>query len=197
MDILSTLPFIIVLLIAGSLVWWLLRCHKKVHQRFEKIAVAINCTVKTSFLRFPEIQGDYQTIPFRIKYRGRGQYSPPQIRLVMLRKPPFKLSLTKESLGTKISKKIGLAKELQTGISNFDEEFFIQSNNKSRCLSYLSMDSVRDAIKNIYDKNWRLRFTRKRFELEKDLEKDYAFQMNGEEIVERLQEADLLIRSLE
>jgi len=196
-DILSLVPFIIVLLIAGSLVWWLLRGHKKIGQRFKKIANTINGTVKTSLLRFPEIQGDYQTIPFKIKYRGRGQYSPPQIRLVMLRKPPFKLSLTKENLGTKVSKKIGLAKELQTGISDFDEEFFIQSDNKSRVLSYLSRDNIQETIKNIYDKGWRLSFTKKHFELEKDLDKDYSFQIGGEEIATLLKAMDLLIRNLE
>jgi hypothetical protein len=187
-----------IIIICGFVAVFGLILRRKLKQYFEKIATSINGKVKTSFFGFPEIQGDYQNIPFKIKYITYEYTS--DIKIEIFKEPSFKLSLRKENADTEISKKIGLAREFQIGIHDFDKDFFIQTDNNLKCQRYLSMPKIREIIKDIYDKDCSLKFTKKKIELIKGLKSGGALSLpkiKEEEIVELLKKAIFLAKELE
>jgi len=170
MDSIFIIMGILGVLVAFGMVFLILKSVTKgIKEKFETIANSINAELKPSPFGVPQIQGNYEGSPFRIKYEHGSKGSPSRIRIEILQKPPFELSLRTESADTKISKKIGLAKEMQIGVPDFDEQFFIKSNDKVRCQSYLGDSKVRETIKSIFERGGHIRFTKDKVEFSKPL----------------------------
>jgi len=210
MDSVFIITGILGVLVAFGMVFLILKSTTKgVKERFESIANSVNGELKPSRFGVPQIQGNYEDIPFRIKYEHGSQGSPSRIRIEVLQKPPFELSLRRESADTKISKKIGIAKEMQIGIPDFDEQFFIQTNDKIRCQGYLGDSKIRETIKSIFERGGYIRFTRDKVEFSKPLTpaskgtvskhmfiKSPQTMIDEEEIVGFLKEISFLSKSM-
>ena len=140
-------------------------------QKFEKIAKLINGRVIES--RIPlfgttKVAAKFLDIPFEIMVIGGSQYSPPDIRITFLKKPPFQMSITKEGIVYRIVK-IGFLKEIQTGYPVFDKKFLIKTDNEEKCKEFLQNDNVREIILDLYEKEWHIVFRKKYIELIKNL----------------------------
>lgn len=158
---------IVVLILLALFVRW---SNIQLKKRFKRLASALGGYFLASFFGWPSVEGRCQEVPFRILFRRGSKHSPNLILVQILTSPGFVLSLREEDLGTKISKKFSLAKETKTGVTDFDERFFIQTNDEFRCQSFLSNQECRDLITGIYDKGWVLQFTKNRIELFKPLD---------------------------
>lgn len=77
------------------------------------------------------------------------------------------MSLRKENFDTRLSERIGLTRELETGIPEFDAAYFIRTSDQSDCRIFLSNATHRAAITKISDKGFGLIFTRNHMELGK------------------------------
>ncbi|GAH32077.1 unnamed protein product, partial [marine sediment metagenome] len=113
---------------------------------------------------------------------------PPSLRVDFFKKPPFRLSLRKEDWSTKISKRIGLARKITLNISEFDEKFFIQTNDRLNCVTYLTDSRNREIIEKICDKGWILVFGRKEIVVTKNLSKGKAENLFEEKGIKGMRE---------
>jgi len=116
------------------------------------------------------IQGCHQGVSYQLNYRGFRDSRAARVTLVIPLTPMFTLSLQKENWDTKLSKRIGMATELEIGVPDFDEEFFIRTNDPMTCRNYLSAPDRRAAIRHIDRAGFRLTFTRKNIQIEKHIQ---------------------------
>lgn len=136
------------------------------------------------------IQGQHHGIPYRLSFSGGGGHQPmPYITLVVPVRPSFTLSLRKENLDTRLSKRIGIASELEIGVPDFDAEYYIRTNDPTSCREYLSQANHREAIKEIHRLGFVLAFTRKHILLRKNTGPGYSPDTN---IVEETEIRDAL-----
>lgn len=154
--------------------------RKRLMEKFTEIATRINGSAKNSFAGSPSITGNYNGTPVKIKYIPVTQYNPSSLRIDFLKKPLFRLSLRKEDWSTKISKRIGLARKITLNISEFDEKFFIQTNDRLNCATYFADSRNREIVEKICDKGWILVFGRKEIVVTKNLSKaEKLFEEKG------------------
>ncbi len=174
--------------------------NKRVKEVFDKVALALGAQVGRSSFGTPRVEGHYQDVGFRVLYEHGMQNSPAVLRVRILKAPGFALGFRREGLDTKLSKRIGLMKDLKIGVPDFDDEFFIETSDRTRCLAYLSGSENRDSIRRIYGLGWRARFDKDWLELSKSLRptKGLTFDptslLEREKIVDLVQEGALLSR---
>lgn len=160
-------------LLAIPIIVFVVHGHKKksAANRFAQLAASFGGRAHRSFFNNTySVQGRHHGVPYELMYYGgkmKGGVRPAAITIVVPVKPLFTLSLRKEDLDTKLSKKIGMAIELEIGVPDFDDEFFIRTNDPTSCRSFLSVPKHRTAIRHIYQQGYALAFTRKRIELRK------------------------------
>lgn len=170
--ILSVLGVIVAGAIVVSLIRWIaIKLRKRLIEKFTEIAARINGSLRASFLGSPSIGGSYKGIPVKIKYLPASEDEPPTLRIDFLKKPLFRLTLKREDWSTRIDKKIGLARKTTLNIPDFDEKFFIQTNDKLNCATYLADSRNREIIEKIYEKGWRLNFGKREIVVTKSLSK--------------------------
>ena len=164
------------------------RKKKTANKHFTQVAASLGgrrtrCSV---FNDTYSMQGRHHNVPFELRYHGGnnrgGGSSSGSITIVVPVEPSFTLSLRKENWDTNVSKKIGMATELEIGVPDFDAEFFIQTKDPTSCRNFLSVPKHRAAIRHIYQQGYTLAFTRNQIELRKDV-KNLMFADN-DEIVE-------------
>lgn len=150
------------------------RRKKNVAKNFEILAEALGGQLHRSSLnglpiatgRFT-IEGHYHGLPYQLQYRGGSKYTTPHLTLVVPIVPLFTLTLRNENLDTKLSKQIGMASELEIGLPEFDNEYFIQTNDPTHCRKFLRVPEHRAAIDNIRHSKFTMAFTRQQIQLTK------------------------------
>ena len=80
--------------------------------------------------------------------------SPPYLCIYFYSKPPFSLTIRKESSFMHFGKKLGFVHDIETHDPDFDREFLCSSPNKSAVLSLLSRPEVKQAVKDIFSKRF-------------------------------------------
>jgi hypothetical protein len=163
------------------------RKKKTANKHFTQVAASLGSRTRCSvFNDTYSMQGRHHNVPYELRYHGGNNWgggsSSGSITIVVPVKPSFTLSLRKENWDTNVSKKIGMATELEIGVPDFDAEFFIQTKDPTSCRNFLSVPRHRAAIRHIYQQGYTLAFTRNQIELRKDV-KNLMFADN-DEIVE-------------
>jgi hypothetical protein len=148
------------------------RKKKAAAKHFTQLADSFGTRMHCSYLTNTySMQGSHHDVPYELRYYGGGNPqqggSSGSITISVPVKPLFTLSLRKEDFDTKLSKKIGMATELEIGVPDFDAEFFIRTNDPTNCRLFLSVPKHRAAIRHIYQQGYTLAFTRRRIELRK------------------------------
>jgi hypothetical protein len=162
-----TIPFAVV--VAAVFIGGFFVVNRGVKRKFLEIAPLVNGRVETSVFGTPRVQGIYGDTPFGIRYERGSRSSPAKVVVELHRGVPFKLLLRKESLDTRLSKKLGLLKEMQLGIPDFDESVFIQTDDAARTQAFLGDHGTREVIKEIHDRGCSLGFTAERIQLTRPL----------------------------
>ncbi len=101
----------------------------------------------TNFL--PSYTGDYQGLKFNILIISGGRNSPPFLKVSLIKKATFKLSVYKESALSELGKKIGVVREVKVFDEAFDKEFLIFSNKPDRATSYFSNSEIKNAAREL------------------------------------------------
>ncbi len=202
MDNDTIVVFIVLLFVAGAIALIILKIvNKGLKEKFRNMADLTGGIVQMSVFGTPRVEGSYEGIPFRILFERGGQYMPSYIRIRMLEGPGFGMILRQESMDTRVSKKIGLAKEAKIGIPNFDDKFFIQTNDKIKCKDYLSSDKRRDFIMSILDKGYTMKIELDMIQVSKSLRpKGVKISLphsliDEQEIINLLKDSVILCRS--
>lgn len=99
----------------------------------------------------PSYRGIYQGLNFVITLTQGGKNSPPYLRVLLMKKSTFQLSLYKESLISELGKKVGVVKEVKINDEAFDKEFFIFSNKADRVISYFSNSDIKNTARDLFD----------------------------------------------
>ena len=100
---------------------------------------------------FPSYKGVYQGLQFNIWLIQGGRNSPPYLRISLIKKATFKLSLYKESVLSDLGKKIGVVREVKIHDEIFDKEFLIFSNKPDRAISYFSNSEIKNTARELFD----------------------------------------------
>jgi hypothetical protein len=182
------------IVIGGCIIGWLISSsfQTELKSKFEKIAEYINAKVINSRIPLftsPKIKGYCSDVPYEIIVISGSQYSPPDVRITFFIIPPFQLNISKRGKVSKISKKLGLLKGIKTGISDFDNKFFIKTDNETKCLDFLKLPEIRDIVAELYKKGWYIVFRKKYIELIKKLKpkSNYTFSL----VVDLLDEKEI------
>ncbi|HOX54937.1 MAG TPA: hypothetical protein PLC32_05790, partial [Candidatus Omnitrophota bacterium] len=77
--------------------------------------------------------------------------SPPYLRVLLMKKSTFQLSLYKESLISELGKKVGVVKEVKINDEVFDKDFFIFSNKPDKIISYFSNGEIKNTARELFD----------------------------------------------
>ncbi len=134
---------------------------------FDSLASSLNAEVTSTRLGYPTITTLRDGIPLKIYFQPGSRHNPAAIVFESSKEPPFTLQLSREDFDTRISKSIGIAKELKVGIKDFDDRFFIKTNNDARCRNFLASSSVRETIGHLDDMNASLTLNAKSMEVRK------------------------------
>ncbi len=177
---------------------------QELKSKFEEVAKLINGKVFQS--RIPlfgttKVMGNCEKIPFEITVITGNQYSPPDIRITFLKKPPFLMRISKNSKTARIENKFNLLKNLETGFPDFDKHFLIGTNNCDKCKEFMQHSDIRKIIVNLYAKGWHIIFRKKYIELIKLLKSKHGFihaanLIDSKEIVEILNEQKSFLTKL-
>jgi len=146
-----------------------IKSRKKLKEIFDQIAVKIGGITKTSFLSLPGVEGNYKGIPVKIIYNSGGENNPPYFKITFSKKPPFILTLYEENPLTRFGKKFGLVKEVVLNVPDFDEKFFIRTNDKMRGTVFLSDYRNRETILKLHQQEWRLILGKSAVEVQKTI----------------------------
>ena len=158
------MPFAMV----GVAVYFLKRRKANVESELTRLADSLGGRLQSSPLNaLPvsrgkfKVQGRHGGMSYALTYRSGREMAAPLLILTIPVKPPFRLTLRKESLDTRLSKRIGMASELVTGIDDFDDEYFIQTSDEVACRKFLSVSEHRDAIRAIHQLGFQFTFDRR------------------------------------
>jgi len=99
----------------------------------------------------PSYRGVYQGLNFVITLTQGGKNSPPYLRVLLMKKSTFQLSLYKESLISELGKKVGVVKEVKINDEVFDKDFFIFSNKPDKIISYFSNGEIKNTARELFD----------------------------------------------
>ncbi|MFH0795454.1 MAG: hypothetical protein V2A65_00145 [Candidatus Omnitrophota bacterium] len=146
-----------------------IKSRKRLKESFDQIAVKIGGRTNTSFFSLPGVEGNYKGIPVKIIYNGGGEDTLPYFKITFSRKPPFWLTLYEENSLTTFGKKLRLVKEVVLNVPDFDEKFFIRTNDKMRSIVFLSDSRNRETIMHLHQQGWRLTFGKSAVEVQKVL----------------------------
>ncbi len=160
----------------------------EIRRVFDDLASALNAEVTSTGLGYPTITTLRDGIPLKIYFQPGSQYNPAALVLESSKKPPFTLQLSREGFDTRVSKSVGMAKELNVGVRDFDDRFFIKTNNDARCRDFLASSSVRETIIHLDDLNASLALSAKSIEIRKLLRPTKPQVMN----LENLKKLDFL-----
>ncbi|MCX5641683.1 MAG: hypothetical protein NTY10_00330 [Candidatus Omnitrophica bacterium] len=134
--------------------------------KMAEIAIGIKGRLKKSLFMSPVIEVSDQGSPMVISYFCGGSKSgPPHLDVSLVKKPPFRLLLTKEGAVPQIFKKAGLIREMVINVPDFDNKFLIQTSDKMKCLMYLSDYRKREIIESLYAGGWQVIFETDRLKL--------------------------------
>ena len=94
-------------------------------------------------------KGIYQGLNFTIALTQGGRNSPPCLKISLMKKSTFKLSLYRESNLSELGKKMGVVREVKVYDEFFDKEFLIFSNKPDRATSYFSNSEIKNAAREL------------------------------------------------
>jgi hypothetical protein len=97
----------------------------------------------------PSYKGVYQGLNFTITLTQGGRNSPPCLRISLLKKSTFRLTLYRESNLSELGKKIGVVREVKILDELFDKEFLILSNKPDRAISFFSNSEMKNAAREL------------------------------------------------
>ncbi|MBM3248580.1 MAG: hypothetical protein FJZ10_04070 [Candidatus Omnitrophica bacterium] len=97
----------------------------------------------------PSYKGAYQGLNFTITLTQRGRNSPPSLRISLMKKSSFRLTLYRESNLSELGKKIGVVREVKIHDELFDKEFLILSNKPDRAISFFSNSEMKSAAREL------------------------------------------------
>ena len=134
--------------------------------KMAEIAAGINGRLKKSLFMPPSIEVDYKGSRITINYfRGGNKSGPPHLDISLLKKPPFRLSVTRKSAVSQILNMAVFLRKVVTTVPGFDSKFLIQTSDRTKCLIYLSDYRKREIIESLYADGWQVLFERSRIKL--------------------------------
>lgn len=95
------------------------------------------------------LEGYYKGKKVRIELVSGGKNSPPYLTIKLFADIPFTLTISQEGTMTKLGKKIGLVREMEIGIPDFDDKFLIQSGQPDMAKQYLMNEINRRIVDSI------------------------------------------------
>ncbi len=130
-----------------------LRTGRKRADALGKLSQYVKGTLSKNIL-FPSFSGEYEGFPFAVTLLSGGEDSPPILNICLIKTSNFQLKVYKESVFSKIGKKLGLVHEIKTGEEAFDREFLVFSNKPNQVMSYLNNPTAKNAIREIFRKGF-------------------------------------------
>lgn len=97
----------------------------------------------------PSYKGIYQGLNFTITLTQGGRNSPPCLKVFLIKKSTFRLSVYRESSLSELGKKIGVVREIKVFDELFDKEFLIFSNKPDRAISFFSNSEMKNAAREL------------------------------------------------
>lgn len=137
--------FAVVLIVVGIVSFFL---AGKDREALSKLTSSLPGTL-SKFPFDPSYKGAYQGLNFTITLTQRGRNSPPSLRISLMKKSSFRLTLYRESNLSELGKKIGVVREVKIHDELFDKEFLILSNKPDRAISFFSNSEMKSAVREL------------------------------------------------
>lgn len=142
----------------------------------------------------PSYTGDYQGLKFNILHMSKGRHSPPYLRISLMKKSTFKLSLFRESSLSELGKKMGVVREVKVYDEFFDKEFLIFSNKPERATSYFSNSEIKNAARELLGLGFNsLIINEKGLKIQK-VNYDLNIDLEPQRVIDVLQKLNILAR---
>ena len=107
-----------------------------------------NVEMGGSFL-VPAMSGSYKGKNIKIEIRPGGKNSPPYLYVWLYASSQFSLNVYPEGALQKLGKNLGLVKEIQIDVPEFDEKFVIKADQAALAAKFLSSEMNRKIIESI------------------------------------------------
>ncbi len=153
------------LFIVAGIYYFVISSLLKKRTQLNEIADRIGGKLKGGIITVGYVEGIYKTNKIKISLTWPSQYTPPQLIIEFFKKSPFKIKIKKRTQTHRFLIKLHLLREFNIGISDFDEKFFIRTNNEMFCMNYLSQNTIRTSIEQIINQHSSLLFLNDRIKL--------------------------------
>lgn len=110
------------------------------------------CVSKNPFI--PKFIGTYQAISYSVVLSSGKEDTPNYLYIAFLKKPTFALKITKENLFTEIAQKIKSSCEIKISNTEFDNKYFIKTDQKERTITYLNNPAVKQVINELFQQGF-------------------------------------------
>ena len=110
--------------------------------------------------------GEYNGIPYKYKYFGGAQNSPPSFSISIDCDKAGDFKITRESKFDRFFKRIGIAIEMETHDPEFDDRYYVSSNSPRFTEHFLARSEIRSAIDTLFGRGFtQIRKKNKKLEL--------------------------------
>ena len=140
-------PVVIIFLIAA----YAIRQYRKKQRQLREFAVDLG---EEDLKSGAVYEGESEGLEYYYQYYAGSKNSPSHFKLWIDCPSQGEFKIAKESRFDSIFKRLGIAMEIQTGDSEFDKEYYIQTDSVAFTRSYLLSPEKREAIKKLFALNY-------------------------------------------
>ena len=100
--------------------------------------------------------GTYKDVEYEYKYTSQSQYSQASFKITVNCPAEGKFKLTKQNGFDRFFERLGLTRQLKTGYDDFDDLFYVNSDDDDFTAAYFTSPGKRQAAIEIYNKGFKL-----------------------------------------
>lgn len=113
----------------------------------------LSCHFNGSLVKFalyPILNGEYHGLKISIVLIPAGKSSPEYLKISLVKDCLFKLTIYKEDFFSNLGEKLGIVHEVKVNDELFDKDFLIFSNNPTQAKSYLSNETIKNTVRELF-----------------------------------------------
>ena len=133
------LAFIVIFYISG----------RKKNEVLKNLANHFNGSI-AKFAFYPTLKGEYHGLRFSIALIPAAKSSPARLEISLIKTSFMKLRIYKEGFLSNLGKKLRIVREVKINDESFDRDFLIFSNNPTQAMSYLSNETIKNSIRQLF-----------------------------------------------
>lgn len=149
---------IVVLVLAGTFLITAIAIFWGYKHQGKKIAALAASLGGTAVVRF--IKGSYCRVDLD-KKEGRvilipaSKYTPPTLEIKIMTQPLFRLIISEEGRIAKKLAKVGMLKDVQIGVPDFDDRYIIKAKDKVQTINYFQGSEIRAAVDELFQSGYK------------------------------------------